>query len=52
MIKKKMMILKNYNGSVNCASNSLNLRVTRPRDNLNMFLNSVSKASFCSGVES
>lgn len=48
MIKKKMMILKNYNNTGgNCDSNSLNLVVTSSCDDLNMFLNSLSKASFC-----
>ncbi len=47
MIKKKMMILKNYTDD----SNSFNLVVTSPRDDLNTFLNSISKASSCSGVE-
>jgi hypothetical protein len=45
-----MMILKNYN-TIICDSNSLNLIVTSPCDDLNTFLNSISKASFCSGVE-
>jgi len=45
-----MMILKNYNTN-NCDSNSNNLEVTLPCDDLNTFLNSISKASFCSGVE-